>query len=253
MKGPNDRDDAPPGGRESLDKSETRASITGKASETTVDAGKYFYGIVSCGERRLGWAGIDDKEVYTIPFRDVAAIVSDASSLVYDVNERNVRRHEDTLRKLMETYTVVPAEFGTVFYNAQILRNAMERAYGAARECLRVLEGTVELGVKVLLEKGVSIDKGCMKSLHDEIAETLKRKAVQSVSGELFSERLLLNESFLVKRAAMDDFSEEVTRLAEKYPMLKFMYSGPWPPHNFVHMHIGKKDIAIRRGEVKTK
>ena len=217
------------------------------------DVGKYLYGIIPCGdERRFGWMGIDDEEVYTIPFRDVAAIVSDASSLEYDLSEQNVRRHEDILRKLMETHTVIPAEFGAVFYNWQVLRNTLEKAYGAVRECLRLLEGTVELGVKALLKKDAPVDSERIQSLHDEFVEPLKRKAVQSVSGELFSERLLLNESFLVKKSAVDDFSAEVNRLTENYPFVKFLYSGPWAPHNFVHIRIGKRGVEIRRKEAET-
>jgi hypothetical protein len=63
----------------------------------------------------------------------------------------------------------------------------------------------------------------------------------------LFTKRLVLNASFLVNKEDIDAFSEKVARLQEKYPMVKLLYSGPWPPHNFVYIKIGAQGIEINR------
>ena len=55
---------------------------------------------------------------------------------------------------------------------------------------------------------------------------------------KLFSDRLILNSTFLVEKSAMDEFSLQVGRLKEKYTELKVQYSGPWPAYNFVDIHI---------------
>jgi hypothetical protein len=74
--------------------------------------------------------------------------------------------------------------------------------------------------------------------------------AKQSVVGNLFTNRLVLNTSFLVKKGDIDAFSDKVASLQEKYSMLKLLYSGPWPPHNFVYIKIGAQGIEINKKHV---
>lgn len=214
------------------------------------EAGKYLYAIVSGREAKsFGEIGVDGEEVYTIPFRDVACVVSDTGMDEYELTEQNARRHDAVLRKVMESHTVVPAEFGTVLKNTRILRNLLKRAYHPARECLKMVDDAVELGVKAVLKKGAPSPVEATESIFDEIHELLGKKAEQSVSGEIFSDRLILNHSFLVKKDRIDEFSDEVARLGERYPMTRFLYSGPWAPYNFVFIKIGKGGIEFKKRE----
>jgi len=65
------------------------------------------------------------------------------------------------------------------------------------------------------------------------------------VSGELFSDKLFINESFLVYKDHVDAFSEEVARIMDRYPRYKFLYSGPWAPYNFVYIKIGREGMEL--------
>lgn len=213
------------------------------------EEGKYFYAVISGSEENnLGEIGMNDDGVYTIPYRDLAAVVSDTPIEEYDLTEENVRRHEAVLRRVMEEYTLVPVEFGTVINNERILRRLLRRAYKPTKECLKFVDNMVELGVKAILKKDiVYFDKERIKITSTEILESLKKKARQSVSGELFSDRLILNESFLVDKDKVDDFSEEMAKIEESYPMYKFLYSGPWAPYNFVYIRIGKEGMEFSK------
>lgn len=106
----------------------------------------------------------------------------------------------------------------------------------------------VELGVKaVQTENAVFADNQTKKECASDIFESLKAKASQAVAGGLFSKRLVLNASFLVSKQQIDIFSDEVARLQDKYPTLKFLYSGPWAPHNFVYIRIGAGGVEVNK------
>jgi hypothetical protein len=212
-------------------------------------AGKYFYAVIPLNEgNNFGNIGMNDEEVYTIPYRDLAAVVSDTSEQEYELTEENVRRHEAVLRKIMEEYTIIPAEFGTVIHNDRIMKRLLSKAYSSTKECLKLVDNMVELGVKAIIRNyAVHFDTEHRIITSAEILESLKKNAEQSVSGELFSDRLILNESFLVRKNEVNAFSEEVARLEEGHPTIKFLYSGPWAPYNFVSIKIGKEGMKLSK------
>lgn len=236
--------------QELIAKAETEASqIIEEQRKGGREEGKYFYAVIPSSEEKSFWnIGTNDKEVYTLPYRDIAAVVMDTSITEYELTEENVKRHEAVLRRMMEEYTVIPVEFGTIISNERILKRLLRKAYNPMKECLKFVDNMVELGVKAILRKdlvSLEIEDGKLSS--HEILESLKRNAEQSVSGELFSDRLVLNESFLVKTERVDAFSEEVARLEESYPWIKFLYSGPWAPYNFVYIKLGREGMEFTR------
>ncbi len=75
-------------------------------------------------------------------------------------------------------------------------------------------------------------------TIKEEDFTTLDKIAVESRKGEMFSDRLLYNKSFLIDRKDIERFSEEVEKIRQKYKECKIKYSGPWPPYNFVDIRI---------------
>jgi len=210
---------------------------------------KYFYGVIPFNkEKSFGNIGISNKEVYTIPYGDVAAVVSDSPMKDYELTEDNTRRHGAVLRQVMEEHTVVPVEFGTTIKNERVLRRLLTKAYDPTRECLRLVDNMVELGLKAVLNEDiVFVNHGKRKECISDILESLNTRAKQAVTGDLFSERLFLNASFLVNKEDVNAFSNEVTNLQEKYSMLKLLYSGPWAPYNFVYIKIGAEGMEFSK------
>ena len=211
------------------------------------EQGKYFYGVIRCSEETsFGHIGINSDEVYTIPYRDIAAVVSDSPMKDYEITEDNARRHVEVLRQIMESYPVIPVEFGTTIKNGKILKHLLTKSYDPTRKCLKLVGNLVELGVKAILKSNIGFtDPEKRKEFTSDILGTLNTRANQSVIGKSFTKRLLLNTSFLVNKGDIDAFSDKVAELQENYPMLKLLYSGPWPPYNFVYMKIGTQGIKI--------
>lgn len=80
--------------------------------------------------------------------------MSDAPVKEYVLTEDNVRVHNQVLSRVMENHTVVPMAFGQVFKNGKILGAVLEKMRAHIKKAFEVVEGKVELGVKVILPKG---------------------------------------------------------------------------------------------------
>lgn len=213
------------------------------------EKGKYFYCAIRCNEEKsFGKIGMKNRVVYTIPYRGIAAVVSDSPMEDYELTEDNTKRHEEVIRQVMKEHAVVPAEFGTIIKNETILRRLLKKANDPTKECLKLVDNMVELGIKAILnENTVFADAKQRKECISDILESLKVTAKQAVTGDLFSDRLILNASFLVNKEDVDAFSNEVARLQNKHSSLKFLYSGPWAPHNFVYIKIGAEGVEITK------
>lgn len=179
-------------------------------------------------EKEIGnYKGIENEKVKSIEYKDIKAIVSPCSDLEYDPTKEKAKKHEKVIKKVMEDHTVIPMSFGMVFKNEEILKNVLKKSYTQIKTSLKKLDGKIELGVKVLGEKGTG----------DEIFEELSEISSSAVKGDLFSDKLGLNGSFLVNEDEIDNFSEKVGNIKEEYDN-NLKYTGPWPPYNFVEIEI---------------
>ena len=159
--------------------------------------------------------------------------------------------HANILKEIAKKNTVVPTSFGTVFENDEILETVLSSSYLAIKQTLALTKGKIELGVKVIKQrkseisvdlKNESFSNNQLGEVPDgaasEILESLNKMSVKSVKGDNFSDRLLLNYSFLVEKNKFSKFSNEIAKLEEKHKELKFVYTGPWPPYSFVNIKI---------------
>jgi len=203
--------------------------------------GKYVYCVIPDPKERksFGSLGFDAGEVYTLDYRDLAPVVSDVAYKDYAANEEEVGVHRSVVEQIMLEHSVIPVAFGMAFKSRKLLQIAMSAGYQAMQKAQEVVEGKVELGVKVFLPK----DQALMESARREECSSDFLQNLLAVSSDwkklkLFSDRLVLNAAFLVDKSATNEFSEQVGMLTEKYDMLKVQYSGPWPAYNFVDIHI---------------
>lgn len=209
------------------------------------ESGRYVYCIMkSPGEKKsFGNIGFGGQEVYTVEYRDFAPVMSNAALKKYEASDEEVELHRKVVEQVMKEHSVLPVAYGMAFKNKKLLLIAMSVGYKAMKKAMNEVDNRVELGVKLFLPKENATWDGKEKC-KSVFLDTLKKKAVQSKELKLFSERLILNTSFLVDRDKINDFSSEVEQLGNKYPYLKIQYSGPWPPYNFVDIQI----LSRKRG-----
>lgn len=209
------------------------------------ESGRYVYCIIkSPGEKKsFGNIGFGGQEVYTLEYRDFAPVMSNAALKKYEASDEEVELHRKVVEQVMKEHSVLPVAYGMAFKNKKLLLIAMSVGYKAMKKAMNEVDNRVELGVKLFLPKENAAWDG-KEECKSVFLETLKKKAVQSKELKLFSERLILNTSFLIDRDKINDFSSEVEQLGNKYPDLKIQYSGPWPPYNFVDIQI----LSRKRG-----
>jgi hypothetical protein len=72
-----------------------------------------------------------------------------------------------------------------------------------------------------------------------EIYEALREVCVVSRDNQPIGDKMIMNAAFLVERAREPEFDQAVNKIAKKYgERLKFRYTGPWPPYNFVNIRL---------------
>jgi len=204
--------------------------------------GKYVYCVIpypSKERESFGNLGFDAGEVYTLDYRDLCPVVSDVTYRDYAVDEPEVEVHRNVVEQVMQEHSVIPVAYGMAFKSRKLLQIAMSAGYQAMQKALPIVDGKVELGVKVFLPKDLEpMGSAKREECSADFLNSLLAVSSDNKKLKLFSDRLILNSTFLVEKSGMDEFSLQVGRLQEKYHELKVQYSGPWPAYNFVDIHI---------------
>src|SRR5215203_875475 len=248
-------------------------------TQPSVD-GKYVYCIIRLDKPKdFGSVGIGGgQRVYTVHYRDLAAIVSDTPLVIYDPTREHVLAHEFVNETVMRDFTVIPMSFGTVFRSEDDVTELLRSTYQAFSDVLDKMQDKIEFGLKVLWDRekvvaNLERENDEIRRLKDEISrhtasstyfarmqlgrlidsaleemssryvsdihDALKPAAVASRSNKPIGDRMILNAAFLVDRAQEQAFDERVKETSRKYEdVLSFKYSGPWPPYNFVNIKL---------------
>ncbi|MFC6731516.1 MULTISPECIES: GvpL/GvpF family gas vesicle protein [unclassified Haladaptatus] len=199
----------------------------------------YVYGVLEKTTLDLEVAGVEGaSHVSTVDYPPFSAVVSDIDVEDPEETDENARAHDDVLQAVMEHgggHTVVPMQFGMVFDSARGVKNILRGGRRAFTKALRDTEGMVELGVKLVAEQDTDVDT---ETIREDAAERLATVADEVAEGDLFSDLIVLNRSYLVAREKREAFDEAVDELEADYPDLRVQYTGPWAPYNFVDIEI---------------
>jgi Gas vesicle synthesis protein GvpL/GvpF len=233
---------------------------------------------------RFGRIGIGSEpaDVHTVNYRDIAAVVSDTPLEVYDPTRENVLAHERVNEAVMREYTVIPMSFSTVFKTSEDIVELLKTAYDAFRDVLVKMQDKVELGVKVLwepetvireiekedenlrlLRQEISSQKGSTyfarmqygrlvdsllaersEQLVNDIFTTLSSVSVAARTNKPIGDKMILNAAFLISRHRESDFDAKVKEIDTRYANLKFKFTGPWPPYNFVNIRLKLERVS---------
>ena len=250
------------------------ARVEGAASR-----GKYVYCIIDNSEPlRFGPIGIgaEPSEVYTVHYRTLAAVVSDAPLEVLDSTRENVLAHERVNETVMREHTVIPMSFGTIFKTREDIVELLRSAAEAFGDVLNKMQHKLEFGLKVLwdrdqairevenededisrLKKEIAGQKGptyfarmqygrlvdaALQTRSEryvaEILEQLRDVSVASRINKPIGDKMIMNAAFLITRDREAAFDGRVKAIAARFERLTFKYTGPWPPYNFVNIRL---------------
>src|SRR6266567_9538785 len=133
----------------------TAAESAAAAAEPSPVEGKYVYCIIrNDRSKEFGEIGIGSgSRVYTVSFKDLAAVVSDTPIVIYDPTRENVLAHEFVNETVMKEHTVIPMSFGTVFRSEEDVTELLRSTYQAFSEVLDKMQDKIEFGLKVLWDR----------------------------------------------------------------------------------------------------
>lgn len=208
----------------------------------------YTYGVIEQEDIKLDAEGVAGAErVYTIDYRTLSAVVSDIDTTDPKRTDEAVEAHNNVLQRVLEYdggRTVVPMSFGMAFKNGRTLKGVLRGARRALRSALNDIEGTVELGVKIITPAESEVSQ---KELRDDVTDRLSKVSINETENELFSDRLIVNKSYLVERVHRNDFDAAIDAIEAEYDdRVTIQYTGPWAPYNFVDIHIGAEQQGGR-------
>src|SRR6266496_43086 len=230
---------------------------------------------VSFGRNGIGGTG---ELVYTVNYQDIAAVVSNTSVYIFDPTRENALAHEHVIETVMKNYTIIPMSFGTVFRTDDDIRQVLRSIYPSLKDVLNQMAGKLEFGLKVnwdrdqIIEELQQHDEELRRFHHEivrkqlqstyfarmqlgrmidkalgerstqyvrEIYEALRNVCVASRDNQPIGDKMIMNAAFLVERDRETEFDAVVNKIAKKYgKRLKFKYTGPWPPYNFVNIRL---------------
>ena len=173
--------------------------------------GVYVYCIIESTEPQtfgsIGLGGRGD-DVYTVHYRDLAAVVSKVPLMVYDPTRENALTHEHVNEVVMidNGFTPVPMSFGTLFKTESDTMVFLKDTYDALRDVLLKMKDKLEFGLKVNWDRDevlVEIERD------NEEIRRLKHEIVNNQQASTYFARMQLGR--LVEQA-LADRSEEYVR-----------------------------------------
>lgn len=225
-------------------------------------------------------ASVDKQQIYSIPWRNQAAVVSDfkkTPDLNVHIKEYAVT-HEKVVELMMNRFTVLPMRLLTLVASKEDAFTMMKDNYDDFNANFARLDQKAEFGLKVLwpaeqIKEGLRM--ACKDNKEDELIsgspakKFMKKKFdayktekafqkeaekyIATIDGffsgiatekrlqKLPTDKMLLNASYLVGKNRQDELKPAFEKLRNAQPSLEFQFSGPWPPYNFIVM---KKEKA---------
>lgn len=258
--------------------------------EIATKEGKYIYCVIAANTpKTFGPLGIGSRgdELYTISYKDIAAVVSNSPTITYSISRENILTHEKAIEEAMKEHTVLPVRFGTIAEDEEKIKSILEKEYNIFKDLLSELEDKKELGLKAVLKKDaiykdiidkyedirllkeriaifspeashyqrMEIGKKVEDALQKEkeiykkdILSTLSPLAVETKINNPYGEMMIISAAFLVEKHKEAEFDQKIQELDARYSdKMKFKYIGIIPPFNFVNLVIDTSTPLIKK------
>lgn len=238
---------------------------------------QYVYGIVEATATAPRGRGIAGAPLRLVSGEDAAALVSEVRTERVRFGREEVLMHARVLERAMKRGTVLPMRFGVVMSGPDEVRSRLLDEHGPdLRAQLAELGGKVEIRIRATYEEGAVLrdvvrDHPEIASLRasvqglsegagyydrirlgELVAAAVERRREEDAHAIIHAlatpalavetsdpahERVVVQASFLVERARLNEFDETLDQVADGYGgQIRFKYTGPLPPHSFVEL-----------------
>jgi hypothetical protein len=155
------------------------------------EIGKYIYGIINSNNVLRFFPSKDSHKegVYTIPYEDISAVVSNSEIIDYNYSSKDTLAnlliwHEKVIEKIMGLkYSIIPLKLGTFAIDETEVKDILSKGYGLIKNIMENVIDKVEVDVvatwvdfdSVIKEVG---EKGEIKKLKEKILANNKKITV---------------------------------------------------------------------------
>ena len=186
-----------------------------------MDKGLYLYCIRAKTDYKFSVQGIDGGEVFTIPYQDLEAVVSEVSLEEFGSEEIQKKAQEDlkwikekaqlheqaveeAMKKGNEILSIIPMKFGTIFKTKEKLAETLKKYYSKFKKTLENLARKQEWAVKVYLNR---------KAFEEEVKKV--SKVVQEKEREIA--QLPEGMAYFMQKQIDEAASKEADRALQNY------------------------------------
>jgi hypothetical protein len=249
------------------------------STATIRETGLYLYGITLASESKPALPpGIAGGSVEIVREGPLAAVITRLGAEKIRAQRANLAAHHQVLRDLAAHQPVLPVAFGTMADDFQHLREILQRNRSRLVERLRVLEGTLEMTLKVFwetanifeffvgsnqeleqmrnrlfrpgkrptfeekLELGKTFEMLIEENRRghtDRVTEALAPYCLEIRSMDCSEERMIMKLACLVKKDRLGEWEKGIEETARLFDNhYSFQYSGPWAPYNFAEVDL---------------
>lgn len=187
------------------------------------EEGRYLYCVADSGEKAsLGEIGVEEGTVYTIPYRDICAVVHDCPAKPYQSDDQEVVKawvvaHQRVVKAAWRRWkTVLPMGFDNIVKgNGGSVQDWLKQMYEVLKRRMEKVRGKAEYGVQVFWDAKLIAQQ--LRETEPEILET-EEKILEKPRGIAY---MYLQEiESLVKQAlerkANECFKDFYNRVAQQ-------------------------------------
>lgn len=156
-----------------------------------MNKGLYIYGIRVRSSAPIRTKGVEQKDVYTVSYKNIEAVISDVELSDFEPEEvkeklkdlewaePQVRAHASVLEECIQISSVIPWKFGTVFKTMDGLRKFLRENWKKLKDLLMKFSNRQEWGIKIYADTEIFRQKirktdGEIKKLEREISSKSK-------------------------------------------------------------------------------
>jgi len=153
------------------------------------EEGRTIYGFIQGDEPcRFGAIGIDDREVYTLTFEDISALVSRLplegfESMPKEALLRNLTAYQSVIEQVMNEHPVIPVKFGSLLEGDEAVIRILRRGKDQIAQSLKEMDNRIELNVVALWPD--------LNTVLTEIGQTEEIKALKENAGSKSKDEML--------------------------------------------------------------
>ena len=112
-----------------------------------------IYGFINIDEKKkFDYAGIEGGEIYTQPYQDIAAVVSDSPLIQLDSLPKetlllHLAVYQAVIERVMKDHYIIPMKFGTAVQGEEEIKRILKKGYDHIKTSIIAMEDKIELDV----------------------------------------------------------------------------------------------------------